>query len=49
MLSGKSVEQNVENIVRLLADMVQKDVRAINARDDLTREYNDWVIDACKQ
>lgn len=45
----KSVEQNVANIVRLVSEMIQNDVKAINARHDLTREYNDWIIEACKK
>jgi cation diffusion facilitator CzcD-associated flavoprotein CzcO len=44
----KSIEANVANIVRLLDQMVDENIQAINAKADLTREYNDWIIKSCK-
>ena len=45
----KSIEANVHNIVNLLSAMSSQGVQAIDAKADLTRHYNDWVIENCKK
>jgi cyclohexanone monooxygenase len=45
----KSIEANTKNIVDLLSAMQSNNIKAIDARPELTREYNDWVIAQCKQ
>ena len=45
----KSVEANMQSIVDLMQGMVDKKIKAVDVKKDLHREYNDWVIKACKQ
>ncbi len=45
----KSIEANVRNIVNLINDMRKQNLLAIDAKPELTREYNDWVIENCKK
>jgi cation diffusion facilitator CzcD-associated flavoprotein CzcO len=45
----KSAEANAQCIVQLLSDMCENDVKAVDAKPELYRSYNDWVVKSCKQ
>jgi hypothetical protein len=39
-----TIERNIETIVRLLTEKQRADARAMVVRDEVHREYNDWLL-----
>jgi cation diffusion facilitator CzcD-associated flavoprotein CzcO len=40
-----TVEQNVATIVRLLRDKQKAGARVVDVKEDVNREYNDWMLE----
>ena len=45
----KSAEANAECIVKLLEEMHERGIVAIDAKPELYKSYNDWVVESCKR